>query len=136
MKRFIRFGVACCTLALLAVSTAPRGESQGQNADVLVIDGGTLIDGNGGQPVADSVIVIRGNRIESVSRKGQAAIPAGAKVLNAAGKYVVPGLMDAHVHYADYMGEAMVNHGVTSIFEVGGGEQLVRCWGEPVWKGR
>ena len=38
----------------------------------LVIEGGTLIDGNGGAPVRDAVVIIQGNRITSVSRKGQA----------------------------------------------------------------
>ena len=48
-----------------------------QQPAALVIEGGTLIDGNGGAPVQDSVVVIQGSKITAVSRKGQAAIPAG-----------------------------------------------------------
>src|ERR1035437_7332944 len=41
--------------------------AQAQDAGVLVIEGGTLIDGNGGPPVQNSLILIRGNKIETVS---------------------------------------------------------------------
>ena len=68
--------------------------AQAQDAGVLVIEGGTLIDGNGGPPVQNSLILIRGNKIETVSRKGQIAIPTGATVIKADGKYILPGLMD------------------------------------------
>jgi hypothetical protein len=44
-----------------------------------------------------------------------AAAPAGAQVLDLGGKFIIPGLLDSHVHWEDYMGELFVNHGVTSI---------------------
>src|SRR5437867_11210521 len=73
----------------------------------LVIEGGTLIDGNGGAPVPDSVVVIQGSTITAVSRKGQAAIPTGARVINVTGKFVLPGLWDSQTAYSWYFGEAM-----------------------------
>jgi imidazolonepropionase-like amidohydrolase len=94
-------------------------------AATLVIQGGTLIDGNGGPPVRDAVVVIEGNTIRSVERRGQASYPAAAQVLRADGKFIVPGLMDAHVHYGEWLPELFLAHGVTSIFEVGGGGE----WG-------
>ena len=103
----------------------PAARSQGSG--VLVIEGGTLIDGNGGEPVRDALVIIRGNRIETVSQKGEASYPAGARVLQADGKYILPGLMDAHVHYSDWMAELMLNHGVTSVFEIGGGRGVGIC---------
>ncbi|MCH8267547.1 MAG: amidohydrolase family protein [Acidobacteria bacterium] len=99
--------------------------SQGQSGDTMVIEGGTLIDGNGGAPVRDALIIIRGNRIETVSRKGQVAYPAGARVLQADGKFILPGLMDAHTHYQGWMAELMPAYGVTSVFQIGGGGE----WG-------
>ena len=89
--------------------------------EILVIHGGTLIDGNGGPPVQDALIVIRDNRIESVSSGGQGNYPADARVLNADGKFILPGFMDAHVHYAGWMAELNLNYGVTSIFSIGSG---------------
>ena len=93
--------------------------AQAQQAPPLVIEGGTLIDGNGGPPVQDSVVVIQGNKITSVSRKGQATYPANAWVIKAEGKYVLPGLFDSQGSYSWYLGEAMLNHGITSFIDVG-----------------
>ena len=94
--------------------------AQSQQAPALVIEGGTLIDGNGGTPVKDSVVVIQGNKITSVSRKGQvAALPANAWIIKADGKYVLPGLFDSQNSYSWYFGEAMLNHGITSTIDVG-----------------
>jgi hypothetical protein len=48
-----------------------------QQPAALVIEGGTLIDGNGGAPVPDSVVVIQGSKITAVSRKGASRDPGG-----------------------------------------------------------
>ncbi|MDX1499430.1 MAG: amidohydrolase family protein [Woeseiaceae bacterium] len=101
---------------LLAAQPVPA-----QNAAVVVIEGATLIDGNGGAPVPDAVIVIRDNKIASVTAGERARYPRGATVLDAKGKYVVPGFMDAHVHYAGWMAELTLHYGVTSIFSIGSG---------------
>ncbi len=67
------------------------------SAETTAIIGGTVIDGNGGAPLQDGVIVIDGERIVSVGRRGT-AIPAKARRIDAKGKYIIPGLMDANVH--------------------------------------
>lgn len=85
---------------------------------VLVIDGGTLIDGNGGTPARDVQIVIRNNRIAAIGRKG-AATPTGAQVIRADGKYIIPGLWDAQLNFYSYQGESMLNSGVTSFIGIG-----------------
>ena len=64
------------------------------------LTGGTLIDGNGGAPVADSVVVVQGNKITAVGRKGQVTVPAGARVINATGKFVLPGLWESQTAYS------------------------------------
>jgi imidazolonepropionase-like amidohydrolase len=57
----------------------------GQNApSVIVIRAGTLIDGKSDKPRSNQIIVIRGNRIESVSAEASARTPAGAKVIDLA----------------------------------------------------
>jgi hypothetical protein len=92
----------------------PLAQGQ-QQQDGLVILGGTLIDGNGGAPLPNSVIVIQGNRITAVGRAGQVQVPAGAHVINAQGKWVTPGLVDS-MGVGNWMyGEAYLHWGVTSV---------------------
>ena len=111
--------VALCSMLLVCVVMVPA-DAQGQ---VLVIQGGTLIDGNGGAPVPNSVVVVQGNQITAVGQAGQVQIPAGAEVIDASGKWVLPGLWDAQASYSWTFGELFLHHGVTSQIDIGlGGE--------------
>src|SRR6266849_3308518 len=65
---------------------------------VTVIRAGVLIDGKSDQPRRDQVIVIRGNRIESLSDAAHARIPAGATTIDLSHNTVLPGLIDSHTH--------------------------------------
>src|SRR5450759_2383616 len=86
-----------CSLGCLFVVLF--GFSANAQESVTVIRGGTLIDGNGGAPRENISIVIAGNRIKSISPGAPANVPADAKVIDAAGKYILPGLWDTHIHY-------------------------------------
>ncbi len=60
-------------------------------SDPLVISGGTLIDGNGGPPLQDALVIIKQGRIDQVSQMGRLSIPQGAQVIDARGKTILPG---------------------------------------------
>ncbi|MGZ4809492.1 MAG: amidohydrolase family protein, partial [Thermoanaerobaculia bacterium] len=64
--------------------------------NVTVIHAGTLIDGRSQQPRRDQMIVVRGNRIDSVG--AWSAPPAGATVIDLSNMTVLPGLIDTHTH--------------------------------------
>src|SRR5690349_2604806 len=98
--------------AALACALTLSADAQGQN--VLVIRGATLIDGLGGAPVPNSVIVIQGNRIAAVGPAARVNVPAGGRVIEAAGKWVIPGLIDGKSNYYWEYGEAYLVWGVTS----------------------
>src|SRR5215212_2409977 len=119
------------SLALLFGAT--ELSAQGQQA--VVIQGGTLIDGNGGAPVPNSVIVIQGNQITAAGPAAQVQVPAGAQVINAAGKYVVPGLWDAQTNYSTFWGELFLNQGVTSHIDIGLGGETSIAYRDAVNKG-
>lgn len=60
--------------------------------------GGTLVDGYGGKPILNSVVVINGETIEQVGRVGEIDIPKGTQIISTEGMTVMPGLWDMHVH--------------------------------------
>lgn len=72
---------------------APLGAQQ-----VTALVGGTLIDGYGGPPLRNSVVLVRGDRIAAVGTIGSLAVPSGATVISTEGMTVLPGLWDMHVH--------------------------------------
>jgi len=76
-------------------------------AKVTALVGGRLIDGWGGAPVNNSVVLIDGERISAVGTVDTLPVPAGAEVIDCRGMSVLPGLWDSHVHtmllgHADY----------------------------------
>lgn len=102
----------------------------------IVIEGGTLIDGNGGAPVQDALVILQGNRIAEVSRKGQGAYPPTAQVLRADGKFILPGLWDSETNFCAYMGEAMLHYGVTSAADIGNGAEVALLYSKGVSGGK
>jgi len=72
-----------------------------QPAPVTAIKAGTLIDGSGGAPVKNAVIVVQGDKI--VAAGAGVAIPAGARVIDLSGLTVLPGFIDAHVHLTGHI---------------------------------
>ena len=90
---FVLLGVAAGTLV---TSFAQRAGP----ASTIAVTGGTMIDGTGAGPVADAVVVIGGERILAAGPRGAVEVPPGATVLDARGKWIIPGLIDAHVHYS------------------------------------
>lgn len=116
MNNRLRTRVSAFCPALLLTAASLSG--QPALSQTLVIQGGTLIDGNGGAPLEDAVVVIEGNRIQSVA-SGEAAAAGGATVIDAEGKFILPGLWDSQVSYSWYYGEIMLNYGITSTIDVG-----------------
>jgi hypothetical protein len=87
---------------------------------VLVLSGGTLIDGTGKAPIKDAVVVIRGNRIEKAGTRGHVQIPPGAETIDTSNQFILPGLMESHFHYASWMpGELWLSFGITSAVNYG-----------------
>ena len=67
-------------------------------AQIKALVGGTMIDGFGGKPLYNSVIIIEGEKIKQVGRIGEITIPAKAEIISTEGMTVLPGLWDMHVH--------------------------------------
>jgi imidazolonepropionase-like amidohydrolase len=84
--------VGVLATGLMASSSAQRAST------VKALVGGTLIDGFGGRPLRNSVVLIEGERITAVGQVGTLAVPPGADVISTEGMSVLPGLWDMHVH--------------------------------------
>ncbi|MEP7310210.1 MAG: amidohydrolase family protein [Acidobacteriota bacterium] len=136
MRRLGYVSLICVTTMVVAalLPSQQTARAQGAQPAALVIEGGTLIDGNGGAPVRDVQIVVEGNKITRIGRKGQAP-PAGARVVNADGKFIVPGLIDALVNYLWYQGEMYLNNGITSYVGIGDMGETGVVYAEAVKRG-
>src|SRR5688572_10532363 len=78
------------------------------------IVGGTLIDGTGRAAIEDAVVVFQNGRIQDAGKRAEVAIPRGAEIIDAKGKTVLPGLIDGHCHYWEWIGELHLAYGVTT----------------------
>ena len=106
-----KFLIAC---VLCFMAFALPFASHAQKATPLVIQGGTLIDATGRAPMEDAVIVIEGERIKAVGKRGEVAAPPNARVIDVKGKTILPGLIDGHCHLLDFMGEIYLHLGITT----------------------
>jgi imidazolonepropionase-like amidohydrolase len=86
--------IAAAFVALLAVQ-------QASTAQVTAIRAGTLIDGAGGAPVKNAVILVQGGRISAVG--SNVVVPSGATVIDLSAFTVLPGFIDAHVHLTGHI---------------------------------
>jgi imidazolonepropionase-like amidohydrolase len=106
--------------------------------NLTAITGATVIDGTGGPPLADAVVLVEDGRVGWVRPRAEAIVPERAEVLDATGRFVIPGLMDANVHlcgpypdvllqydgrYAELIEEGAqltLRSGVTTVFDTWG----------------
>ncbi len=96
-------------IVLLAVLFFPIGTAAVQQADLAIV-GGMLIDGNEGAPIQNSVVLVDGDRITHVGQVGVTSIPSGARVIDANGRTVMPGLIESHGHLM------IIGHGEYSVY--------------------
>jgi hypothetical protein len=112
MVNTVRIQRLTLVLALAFCFSAPA--SLLAQARPIAIVGGTLIDGTGRAAVTDSVVIISGGRFQEVGKHGEVTIPQGAEMIDAKGKTILPGLIDGHCHYRDWMGEIYLAYGVVT----------------------
>ncbi len=65
----------------------------------LLIVGGTVVRTDGSPSLANAAVLIEGDRIVAVGSRTDVTVPPGTTTLDATGKWIVPGLVDGHVHF-------------------------------------
>src|SRR5262245_33403533 len=92
---------ACLALTLPAALAAAQAAPPERS---IAFVGATVIDGNGGAPLADATVVVTGARIAAVGPRARVQPPAAAQVVDARGTYLLPGFIDTNVHLSLYGG--------------------------------
>jgi imidazolonepropionase-like amidohydrolase len=87
--------------ALLAPAPPPPAPAPPPaSPPALALIGATMIDGTGAPPVADAVVVVRDGKIACAGARVECPPPAGIETIDLAGRFLTPGLIDAHVHFS------------------------------------
>ena len=122
--------ITCLAVLVLMALTVPALAAEPS----LLLANVTIIDGTGSPAKPDMNILIKGDRIAAIYPEGSQATPKGTKVEDLSGRYVIPGLIDAHVHltgaepdYAHYAPHlrALLLGGVTAIRDMAGDDRLI-----------
>jgi len=93
-----RFGNITVWLSLVLV-LAVFGFSQAKKEEpIIALVGATLIDGTGAAPVANTTVLIQGQKIKAAGPSGNVQVPSGAQKIDVAGKWILPGFIDCHIH--------------------------------------
>jgi len=113
------FAAAAAVLTVLAV-LAPTAASGQSARPTRAFTGFTLIDGTGAAPVPNAVMVVRNGRIVEVGRAADVRMPADAERVPLNGKFVVPGLINAHGHASSVANlRTYAAYGVTTVYSLG-----------------
>jgi imidazolonepropionase-like amidohydrolase len=118
-------------LAELSRRTSP------QRKGALVITNANLIDGTGRAPVNDAVVVVEGGRITAAGPRASVKIPKGARLFDAQGRYVLPGLWEMHAHFEQVeWGPVYLAAGVTTVRDVGNEFEFMTAVRDAIKEGR
>ena len=109
----------------------------GSHASTLAVVGGTLIDGTGTAPVPNAAIVIHDGRIVAAGPRAKVKIPKHANVVDASGKFILPGLWDMHAHFEQVeWGPIYLAAGVTTVRDCGNEFEFITAVRDAIAQGR
>jgi imidazolonepropionase-like amidohydrolase len=91
--------------ALVVAATTSLAVGAGQAVREIVFVGARLVDVEAGRLVDDATIVVRDGRVETIGPAGTVSLPDGARAVDLRGRFVLPGLVSAHVHVSDVHGD-------------------------------
>jgi hypothetical protein len=108
------------TTVLTACSTLVSPQSSTPK-NRIVISNVSIVDVENGVTVPGQTVILNGEQIERIGMQGEISIPQDAKIVDGQGLYLMPGLVDAHVHYCDapVFGRVLIANGVLLIRDMG-----------------
>lgn len=131
----MRRAIACAITLLLLVTTKSEPQLT-STAQPLSLTHVTVIDVTGGPPKQDYTVVITGDRITEMGESAKVIVPVVSTVVDARGKFLIPGLWDMHVHLADKeLLPLFIANGVTGV-RVMWGKPEYHAWRKDIEAGR
>ena len=129
------------TLVLaIGLAGVPHSRTQPQPAsNVIAIRNVTVIPGDGAPAINDATVLIRNEYIASIGPAAETVIPAGARVIEARGKFLVPGFIEMHAHLSKARASALglfIANGVTTVRDMGGDHEELLRWRQDIRNGK
>jgi imidazolonepropionase-like amidohydrolase len=113
-------------------ATAGKAQTPAEKSPrLLAIRNVTVIPGTGAPPIENATVLIRDDRIAAIGPAAETVIPAGARTIEGAGKFLVPGFIDLHTHLSKARASALglfVANGVTTVRDMGGDYEELSRW--------
>jgi hypothetical protein len=121
LKLLQRLVLLSASLAIAACGDQALHPLTPSGSEPIIIRNGTIVDGNGSEPLQDGIVAIAGNRITFVGHGKDYKIPFHAQVIDAGGGTILPGIIDAHVHGASspIIRRQFLVGGVTTVCDLG-----------------
>src|SRR5215475_7037073 len=133
LKAFVTLAGKDGMSALAQMSTTIPGS----RAANIALVGGTLIDGTGKPPVADSVVLVKDGRIVKAGGRSEVDVPKNAQLIDARGKTILPGLWDMHAHFEQVeWGPIYLAAGVTTVRDCGNELEFIAAARDAIAEGR
>src|SRR6202789_863243 len=136
MRRLaVLFGALIAAFAGAAAAAAPP----------LAITHVTVIDTTGKPPMSDMTVIVKDQRVVDLGKSDAVHAPAGARLVDGSGKYLIPGLWDMHVHevFGDWIPRnekvvppLFVANGITGVRDMGGDLDVLKVWRAEIAAGR
>ncbi len=136
--------LATAAILLLTTNTSLAQPTRLTQPKTLVFTHVTLIDATGSPAQPDMTVVITGERITTLGRTSKVRPPKGAQVIDASGKFLIPGLWDMHTHLSFYADTkqppftafpALIANGVTGVRDMGGDFEQIAKWRKEITDG-
>lgn len=121
---------------MAALNEMAKGIS-GVRSDLIAVVNGTLIDGTGKPPVTNATVVIENGKIIAAGPRAQVKFPKRAKIIDAAGKTILPGLWDMHAHFEQVeWGPIYLAAGATTVRDCGNELEFITAVRDAIANGR
>jgi imidazolonepropionase-like amidohydrolase len=108
-------------------------------ANEIAIRNVTVIPGNGAPPINDATVLIRDSHIAAIGPAAETIVPAGARLIDGRGKFLVPGFIEMHAHLSKTRASALglfLANGVTTVRDMGGDHEELLHWRQEIRSGK